>query len=47
VAVCPTDCLAMADLLPWLPRPRDCIACDACEAVCPADAIRLKPIPPA
>ena len=41
VAVCPTDCLAMAGPRPWLPRPRDCVSCSACELVCPADAIRL------
>ena len=40
-AVCPTDCLAMAGGLPWLPRPLDCVSCSACELVCPADAIRL------
>jgi formate hydrogenlyase subunit 6/NADH:ubiquinone oxidoreductase subunit I len=41
VAVCPTDCLAMAGPLPWLPRPADCIACSACVLVCPTDAVRL------
>jgi ferredoxin len=25
----------------WLPRPAECVSCGACEAVCPADAIRL------
>jgi len=42
VAVCPTDCLALAGRLPWLPRPADCIACSACERVCPVDAIHLQ-----
>ena len=42
VAVCPTGCLAMAGLRPWMPRPRDCVSCRACELVCPADAIALR-----
>ncbi len=42
VAICPTDCLAMAGRRPWLPRPADCISCSACALVCPADAIRLQ-----
>jgi len=41
VAVCPTDCLAMAGRVPWLPRPLDCVSCSACMLVCPADAIQL------
>ena len=41
VAVCPTQCLAMAGRLPWLPRPLDCVECAACATVCPADAITL------
>ena len=41
VALCPTACLAMADHLPWLPRPADCVLCGICELVCPADAIAL------
>lgn len=43
VAVCPTDCLAMAGAVPWLIRPADCISCGACVAVCPVDALRLEP----
>jgi len=31
----------MANHLPWLPRPLDCIACTACELVCPTAAIRM------
>jgi MinD superfamily P-loop ATPase len=42
VAVCPTECLAMAASLPWLPRPLDCVSCAACALVCPTDAIRLN-----
>jgi NAD-dependent dihydropyrimidine dehydrogenase PreA subunit len=42
VAVCPTDCLAMAGPVPWLIRPADCVSCAACVAVCPTDAIRLE-----
>ena len=46
VAVCPTDCLAMAGPRPWLPRPRDCVSCSACDLVCPTDAIRLRSTDP-
>jgi len=41
VAVCPTQCLAMAGPLPWLPRPADCISCGACVFVCPPEALAL------
>jgi MinD superfamily P-loop ATPase len=41
VAVCPTDCLAMAAAWPWLPHPLDCVSCSACELVCAPGAIRL------
>ena len=41
VAVCPTDCLAMADTLPWLPRPCDCVSCTLCVLICPVDAVRM------
>src|SRR6516162_1614447 len=27
VAVCPTECLAMAGPQPWMPRPRECVSC--------------------
>ena len=43
VAVCPTNCLAMAGPLPWLPRPADCVRCELCVQVCPADALRMRP----
>jgi len=43
VAVCPTGCLALADGLPWLPRPRDCVSCGACVEVCPTGAVKLVP----
>lgn len=42
-AVCPTDCLAMVNGAPWLPRPLDCVACAVCKEICPTDAIRMKP----
>jgi formate hydrogenlyase subunit 6/NADH:ubiquinone oxidoreductase subunit I len=42
VAVCPTECLAMAGPLPWLPRPADCVACGLCAVVCPADAVTVR-----
>ena len=41
VALCPTDCLAMAGPLPWLPRPAHCISCSLCVAVCPVAALKL------
>ena len=41
VAVCPTDCLALREGEPWLVRPGDCIRCQLCALVCPAEAIRL------
>ena len=28
----------MAGPLPWLPRPRDCVSCGLCAAICPAGA---------
>lgn len=46
VTICPTDCLAMAGELPWLPRPYDCIGCYACEIICPGDAIVLRKVQP-
>jgi MinD superfamily P-loop ATPase len=42
VAACPTACLDMLAVLPWLPRPRDCVSCSVCALVCPADAIQLQ-----
>ena len=41
VPVCPTDCLAMAGPLPWMPRPGDCISCSVCCLICPADALTM------
>lgn len=41
VEVCPTNCLAMAGPLPWLPRPADCISCGACVFLCPPRALAL------
>ncbi len=42
VVACPTDCLAMAGPLPWLPRPAACISCALCVQICPAGAITMK-----
>jgi NAD-dependent dihydropyrimidine dehydrogenase PreA subunit len=42
VAACPTDCLAMAGPLPWLPRPAACVSCALCVLVCPAGAIGME-----
>jgi NAD-dependent dihydropyrimidine dehydrogenase PreA subunit len=44
VVVCPADCLAMKDSLPWLPRPADCVLCSLCELVCPENAITVPSI---
>lgn len=41
VLVCPTDCLALAGPVPWLPRPADCISCTLCVLVCPVEAITM------
>lgn len=41
VDVCPTQCLAMTEHLPWLPRPADCVSCGACVFVCPVTALAL------
>ncbi len=40
--LCPTDCLAMAGPLPWLPRPADCLSCSVCALVCPVDALEMR-----
>lgn len=44
VHVCPTDCLALAGPLPWLPRPEDCISCELCVWICPVNALHLAPL---
>jgi formate hydrogenlyase subunit 6/NADH:ubiquinone oxidoreductase subunit I len=41
VRACPTACLEMAGPLPWLPRPLDCISCELCVWLCPANALHL------
>jgi NAD-dependent dihydropyrimidine dehydrogenase PreA subunit len=41
IAVCPTDCLAMAGAIPWLPRPADCVSCELCVWICPVNALHL------
>ena len=46
VAVCPTACLAMSGLLPWLARPADCISCALCVLICPASALHLATLEP-
>jgi MinD superfamily P-loop ATPase len=40
-ALCPTDCLAMAGTVPWMPRPVACIGCAVCALVCPAAALAM------
>ena len=46
VFVCPTDCLEMAEQLPWLARPDECVSCGMCAAVCPTQAIKMAPPEP-
>ncbi len=41
VAVCPTNCLAMASFVPWLCRPLDCVSCALCVLICPVEALRM------
>lgn len=41
VQVCPTRCLERGAMVPWLPRPADCIVCGLCSSICPAEAVRL------
>ena len=43
VRICPTDCLAMDGLLPWLPRPSACVSCTLCVLVCPVKALDMAP----
>ena len=47
VPACPTDCLAMAGPLPWLPRPTDCISCALCVFICPMQALAMHDPEPA
>ena len=42
VTACPTDCLALAEALPWLARPAECISCALCALVCPTGAIEMR-----
>jgi Fe-S-cluster-containing hydrogenase component 2 len=44
VVACPTQCLAMAGSLPWLPRPGDCVSCALCVIVCPTGALRMSEV---
>lgn len=47
VRVCPSDCLALGPVLPWLARPAECLACGLCAIVCPTGAISLDaPVEP-
>jgi 2-oxoglutarate ferredoxin oxidoreductase subunit delta len=41
VATCPTLCLEMIGLLPWLSRPEDCVRCNICVTICPVAALQL------
>jgi NAD-dependent dihydropyrimidine dehydrogenase PreA subunit len=42
VVVCPTNCLAMLGVTPWLSRPRDCVSCSLCVLICPDDALVMS-----
>jgi len=41
IAICPTECLQISRLGPWLARPLDCLACAACAQVCPEKALHM------
>jgi hypothetical protein len=41
--ICPTDCLELAGLFPWLVRPGDCVSCALCVQICPTEALTLAP----
>jgi len=34
--------LEMSGLLPWLPRPNECVSCAICVVLCPVDALRME-----
>jgi formate hydrogenlyase subunit 6/NADH:ubiquinone oxidoreductase subunit I len=40
--ICPSSCLEMSGLLPWLPRPNECVSCAICVVLCPVDALRME-----
>jgi formate hydrogenlyase subunit 6/NADH:ubiquinone oxidoreductase subunit I len=42
VLLCPTDCLEMAGVLPWLPRPGSCVSCTLCVLICPVEALTMR-----
>jgi MinD superfamily P-loop ATPase len=42
VAVCPTECLAIAREIEVVLLPQSCISCGVCEAVCPVTAIAMR-----
>ena len=42
VAVCPTDCLAIARNVEVALMPQSCISCGVCAVVCPAAAIAMR-----
>ena len=42
VWICPTDCLAMAGAVPWMPNPAACVGCAVCVLVCPASALEME-----
>jgi MinD superfamily P-loop ATPase len=47
VVGCPVECLEMAGLVPWLPRPLACISCSLCAVICPVEALSMGPLEPA
>ncbi|MBD3244728.1 MAG: 4Fe-4S dicluster domain-containing protein [Candidatus Moranbacteria bacterium] len=41
ITSCPTHCLEEVDGDPVQTRPKDCIKCGTCEAICPVGAVKL------
>jgi NAD-dependent dihydropyrimidine dehydrogenase PreA subunit len=42
IELCPEDCLAWSDGLPWLPDLTACIGCGLCALVCEDHAIEMR-----
>jgi NAD-dependent dihydropyrimidine dehydrogenase PreA subunit len=44
VRICPAECLALIDSIPWLVRPADCVSCALCAFICPAEALEMTSV---
>ena len=44
IDVCPTDVFEKDGKEPIVANPADCVGCESCIAVCPAEAITLQEI---